>query len=132
MNVEDYQRHRRCDACHWAVLLGQVQSISNSACQSDYLSYFHASFRDRGLEGRERPSNRRKCPALAHVAGYPRGGDSLGDHGQRRHSALLFGFGHYGVEVVQDFGDGHGINLAAGVVSLFDQLLEVAAGDLRG
>ena len=44
----------------------------------------------------------------------------LGDHGQSRHGAMLLGFGYYGVEVIQDFGDGHGVDLTTGVVSLFD------------
>ena len=55
-----------------------------------------------------------------------------GDDRQGRHGALLLGFGDYGVEVGEDFGDGHGVDLAAGVAAFFDQLPEVAAGDLRG
>src|ERR1039458_10615267 len=55
-----------------------------------------------------------------------------GDDRQGGHGALGFGFGHYGVEVVEDLGDGHGVDLAAGVAAFFDDLLEVAAGDLRG
>ena len=55
-----------------------------------------------------------------------------GDYGQGGHGALGFGFGDYGVEVVEDFGDGHGVDLAAGVAAFFDQLPEVAVGDLRG
>jgi hypothetical protein len=55
-----------------------------------------------------------------------------GDHRQGGHGALGFGFGDDGVEVFEDLGDGHGVDLAAGVAAFFDQLPEVAAGDLRG
>jgi len=45
---------------------------------------------------------------------------------------LLFGFGNDGVKVREDFGNGDGVNLAAGVVAFFDQLFEVTAGNLDG
>lgn len=47
-------------------------------------------------------------------------------------AAIGFGFGDDGVEVLEDFGDAHGVHLAVGVVALFDDLLEVAACDLGG
>ncbi len=53
-------------------------------------------------------------------------------HGQARDCALCFGFVDDSVEVREDFFDGHGIDLAARIVALFDNLLEVAAGDLDG
>src|ERR1700678_2884625 len=43
-----------------------------------------------------------------------------------------FGFVDYGVEVGEDFFDGHGVDLGAGVVAFADDLLEIAAGDLCG
>ena len=47
--------------------------------------------------------------------------------------ALCLGFGHHGVQVARALlGDGHGVDLAAGVVAFLDQLLQIAAGDLRG
>ena len=54
----------------------------------------------------------------------------LRDYGEGGHGALLPGFGDDGVEMVEDFRDGHGVDFAAGVVAFFDELLEVAAGDL--
>ena len=42
------------------------------------------------------------------------------------------GFGDDGVEVAEHFGHGHGVDFAARVVAFFDELLEIAAGDLRG
>lgn len=43
-----------------------------------------------------------------------------------------FGFGDDRVEMFEDFRDTHGVHFAARVVALFDDLLEVAAGDLCG
>lgn len=51
---------------------------------------------------------------------------------QRRKAPALLALGDDGVEMGEHFGDGCGVNLAAGVVALFNQLLEVAAGDLGG
>ena len=45
---------------------------------------------------------------------------------------MLPGFGDDGVEMVEDFRDGHGVDFAAGVVAFFDELAEIAAGDLHG
>ena len=45
-------------------------------------------------------------------------------------AVVLFGFGNDGVEVGEGLVDRDGIHLASGVVTLFDELLEVAAGDL--
>ena len=56
----------------------------------------------------------------------------LAGDGECGELALLFGFSDDGVEVGEDFGDGHGVDFAAGVVAFFDELLEVAAGDLDG
>ena len=66
------------------------------------------------------------------VAGCRGSGDPSGDYGEGGHFALGFGFGYYGVEVGEDFGDGHGVDFAAGVIAFVDELPEVAAGDLGG
>ncbi len=47
-------------------------------------------------------------------------------YGQRGHCALLPGFGDHNVKVLEHLGDGHGVDLAAGVVTLVHQLLEEA------
>ena len=52
-----------------------------------------------------------------------------GHHGQL---SQLPGLAYYGIQVLEHFGDGHGVDLAPGVVALSDDLLEVAAGDLGG
>ena len=43
-----------------------------------------------------------------------------------------FGFGYYGVEVLEHFGNAHGVEFASRVVALFDDLLQISAGDLNG
>jgi hypothetical protein len=58
--------------------------------------------------------------------------EGSGDYGKCGDGALLSGFDDYGVEVREDFFYGHGVDLALGVVALFDELLQIAAGDLRG
>jgi len=55
-----------------------------------------------------------------------------GDDGEGGDGALGLGFGDDGVEVGEDLGDGHGVDLAAGVGAFLDELPEEAAGDLGG
>jgi hypothetical protein len=45
---------------------------------------------------------------------------SLRDYGEGGHGALFPGFDDYGFEVIEDFGDGHGVDFALGVVAFFD------------
>jgi len=57
-------------------------------------------------------------PALIAHPGNP--GVSLSNHWQGRHCAQLSGFGYHGIEMVQNLGDGHGVDLTAGVVAFLD------------
>jgi hypothetical protein len=52
-------------------------------------------------------------------------------YGEGRKASELFPFGDDGIEVSQGLFNRDGIHLADGVVALFNQLLEVAAGDLN-
>src|ERR1035437_5105444 len=56
----------------------------------------------------------------------------LCEDGECGHLTLGFGFGYYYFQECEYFGDCHGVDFAARVVAFFDQLLEVAAGDLCG
>ena len=53
-------------------------------------------------------------------------------NGELRDVALGFGLIDDGIEVRENFFDGHGVDLATGVVTFLDELLKVAACDLRG
>lgn len=52
--------------------------------------------------------------------------------GKGGHAAVLLNLGNDGVKMIEDLRHAHGVDLARGVVALFDELLEVAAGNLHG
>lgn len=53
-------------------------------------------------------------------------------YGEGGEAAELFAFSDDGVEVSEGVVDGDGVHLTGGIVAFFDQLLEVAAGNLYG
>ena len=54
----------------------------------------------------------------------------LGDDREGGNGACFSGFPDDDVEVVQNFRDRHGVDLAAGVIAFFDQVAQLAAGGL--
>src|SRR5579863_1973004 len=80
--------------------------------------------REPGTKGTKGRGGREISPLPAWVASDA--------YGQGGHLTEPAGFVDYGVEVLEHIGDGHGVDFAARVEAFFNELLQIAARDLRG